>query len=148
MFRKIVCVMLCLFMIAGSIIPKNNMIVHSLGTVEENISLNSDKKLNYPTTTDSGFDASQVTIENEIISERTANTKTFKKLDGSYEVAIYNDVIHYFEGGQWKEIDNSLIEDGDSFETTANSFKLKFPKYLMMINKSNYHTEIIKLIGI
>ena len=130
MFRKIVTVMLCLFMVAGSVIPQNNQIVYALDTFNDNVSVNLEDTVNYPTTTDSNFDASQIAIESEIISERTANTKTFRKVDGSYEVAIYNDVIHYYEDGQWKEVDNSLIDDGDSLENTANSFKLKFPKSL------------------
>lgn len=130
MFRKIVTVMLCLFMVAGSVIPQNNQIVYALDTVDDFVLTNSEDRVKYPTTTDSNFDASQIAIESEIISERTANTKTFRKVDGSYEVAIYNDVIHYYEDGQWKEVDNSLIDNGDSLENTANSFKLKFPKSL------------------
>jgi hypothetical protein len=130
MFRKIVTVMICLFMVAGSVIPQNNQIVYALDSYDDNVSGNSADTVNYPTTTDSNFDASKIAIESEIISERTANTKTFRKVDGSYEVAIYNDVIHYYEDGQWKEVDNSLIDDGDSLENTANSFKLKFPKSL------------------
>ncbi|MDY0138750.1 MAG: RHS repeat-associated core domain-containing protein, partial [Candidatus Izemoplasmatales bacterium] len=130
MFRKIVTVLLCLFMVAGSVIPQNNQIVYGFDSYDDNVSGNSADTVNYPTTTDSNFDASKIAIESEIISERTANTKTFRKVDGSYEVAIYNDVIHYYEDGQWKEVDNSLIDDGDSLENTANLFKLKFPKSL------------------
>lgn len=130
MFRKIVTVLLCVFMVAGSVIPQNNQIVYGFDSYDDNVSGNSADTVNYPTTTDSNFDASKIAIESEIISERTANTKTFRKVDGSYEVAIYNDVIHYYEDGQWKEVDNSLIDDGDSLENTANSFKLKFPKSL------------------
>lgn len=130
MFRKIVIVMLCLFIVAGSVIQQYNQVVYALIPFNDNVSVDLEDAVKYPTTTDSNFDASQIAIESEITSERTANTKTFRKVDGSYEVAIYNDVIHYYEEGQWKEVDNSLIDDGDSLENTANSFKLKFPKSL------------------
>lgn len=49
-------------------------------------------------------------ILQEIKEKRTSNTKYFLKDDHSYEVAIYPNDIHYYEDGQWKDIDNSLEE--------------------------------------
>jgi hypothetical protein len=101
---------------------------------ESNIVLdlpNSDTTLpDYPTTTDPDFDPSQVEIESEVMDERTETTKTFRKIDGTYEVAMYNDVVHYEENGEYKQVDNSLYENGNDFENTANKFKVKFPKKL------------------
>jgi len=89
-----------------------------------------DALSDYPTTTDPDFDPSQVALESEVIDERTADSKTFRKIDGTYEVAVYNDVVHYFNNGQWEQIDNSFSDLGDELENKANKFKLKFPKVL------------------
>ena len=47
-------------------------------------------------------------IVEELIEKRTENTKYFLKEDGSTEVAIYKDQIHYEEDGQWKEIGKTI----------------------------------------
>ncbi|KFZ27348.1 MAG: tRNA3(Ser)-specific nuclease WapA precursor [Candidatus Izimaplasma bacterium HR2] len=73
---------------------------------------------------------SLVPIDFEDITKRTETEKHFRKIDGTYEVAIYDQPIHYYENGEWKDIDNSLSENGTVFETKANKFKLKFPKKL------------------
>ncbi len=98
--------------------------------VEETVLSSSDLFPNYPTTTDSDFDPSLVEIESEVLSDRTASTKTFRKIDGTYETAMYNDVIHYQENGEWIQVDSSLNDLGDELETNKNKFKLKFPKAL------------------
>lgn len=84
----------------------------------------------YPTTTDSDFDPSQVEIDSEVESERTETSKTFRKIDGTYEVAMYNDVIHYLEDGKYNQVDNSFFDLGTELENKANKFKLKLPKKL------------------
>lgn len=53
--------------------------------------------------------------------ENKKNTKYFLKEDGSTEVAIYKDQIHYEEDGQWKEIDNTLK---DTTTETENNKKI------------------------
>ncbi len=82
----------------------------------------------YPTTTDPDFDPSEVAITSEETDKRTATTKTFKKLDGTLETALYEQSIHYYDNGAWKQIDNSLNDLGQELENKENSFKLKFPK--------------------
>lgn len=76
------------------------------------------------------LDISLVPIMDEDESRRTANEKHFRKLDGTYEVAIYDNEIHYFENGKWKDIDNSLNDNGSDLENKNNSFKITFPKTL------------------
>ena len=99
--------------------------------VEQTPEQNQDVSLpDYPTTTDPDFDPSLVEIESEVTDERTETTKTFRKIDGTYELAMYNDVIHYFENGEYKQVDNSLVDIGNEYENLANKFKLKFPKKL------------------
>lgn len=82
----------------------------------------------YPTTTDPDFDPSSIALLHEIIEERTNTSKTFRKEDGTLEMALYEQNIHYYENGEWKQIDNSLNDLGQELENKENSFKLKFPK--------------------
>lgn len=52
--------------------------------------------------------AAAVHIVEEDISKRTANTKTYRRSDGSYTAAVYPYAVHYEEDGTYKDIDNSL----------------------------------------
>jgi hypothetical protein len=76
------------------------------------------------------LDISLVPIVDEDESRRTANEKHFRKLDGTYEVAIYDNEVHYYEDGKWKDIDNSLNENGNYLENKSNGFRITFPKTL------------------
>jgi hypothetical protein len=96
----------------------------------DDLNQNKNDNIDYPLTTDEDFDPSLVDIQMEVISERTSNTKTFRKIDGTYEVAVYDTAVHYLENGVWKDINNSLQEFDSEYETVSNSFKLKFPKTL------------------
>ena len=84
--------------------------------------------------------------------ENKKNTKYFLKEDGSTEVAIYKDQIHYEEDGQWKEIDNTLkdttteTEDNkkiDAIGSENGDLKFNFAKdsdseKLVSIEKEGY----------
>lgn len=82
----------------------------------------------YPTTMDPEFDPSSIALLNEVLEERTNASKTFRKMDGTLETALYKQNVHYHENGEWKEIDNSFNDIGQELENKENSFKLKFPK--------------------
>jgi RHS repeat-associated protein len=88
-------------------------------TVEESTDYQSDE-----------LDISLVPIVNEDESRRTANEKHFRKLDGTYEVSIYDNEVHYYEDGKWNDINNSLNDNGNYLENKNNSFKTIFPKNL------------------
>ena len=62
----------------------------------------------------------------EIIEYRTPNTKHFLKKDGTIEVEIYKDPVHYLEKGEYKEIDNSLVKTTKGFKNKSNDFKVEF----------------------
>ena len=68
----------------------------------------------------------------EVIGERTANTKTFRLSDGSYVSATYPQNVHYAADGEWKEIDNRFSDStgllDDDVENAENAFKIKFAK--------------------
>ena len=121
-------IFLVLFAQVWSLVPWNALQVNASTVTEQEI-VSSDN-VKYPTTTDSDFDPSLVEIESEMVNEREASSKTFRKVDGTYEVALYGDVIHYQDNSEWKQIDNSLNDLGDDLENKANQFKVKFPKKL------------------
>jgi hypothetical protein len=89
-----------------------------------------EKQVEYKTTTDPDFDISKVGIVAEVIDQRTADTKTFLKADGSYVAVLYGDVVHYLDDGKYIDIDNTLSydESSQSYSTNANSFKVEFPE--------------------
>lgn len=88
-------------------------------------------------------------IVGEIKEERAENQKIFLKSDNSYEAAIYPDAVHYREGNQWKDIDNSLSNKFDNeekqnfLENKSNSYKVKIAKNtnsnkLVKVKKDKY----------
>jgi hypothetical protein len=72
-------------------------------------------------------------ILKEVIEKREKYVKHFLKDNLTFEAAIYNDAVHYFSEGKWKDIDNSLIEvkdddNNDVLENKENDFKVKISK--------------------
>ena len=52
----------------------------------------------------------EVSIISEDISEREEGTKTFIMSDGTRQKILYPVPVHYNENGEWKEIDNTLVD--------------------------------------
>lgn len=131
MFRKVLTVLLCLFMVAGSVIPQSNQMVYATDAISNEVRPleTQDNQKPYPTTTDKDFDISGIDLSTEVVSERTADTKTFRRVDGTYVLAVYDSDVHYNRNGEWIEIDNSLTQDSktDSVVNKSNKFKIKFP---------------------
>ncbi len=116
-----------------SYVPWNQINAVTQGDVSiDMIQEDPNQMTDYPTTTDPDFDQSQVEIDSEVEDGRTLSSKTFRKIDGTYEIAMYNDVIHYEDEGKLKNIDNSLTydENTNEYENKENILKLKFPKKL------------------
>lgn len=133
MFRRILSVVLCVFMVASSVIPQKNQIVFAQDYLSASESQEDKESIGQvKSTSDADFDVSNVAIDFEDITKRTDNSKTFKKVDGTYVVAIYDNVVHYLQNGKFVDIDNTLrlnIED-DTLENQGNSFKVKMPNQL------------------
>ena len=75
----------------------------------------------------------------EIISLRKPREKHFLNENGTITAYMYNEDIHYFKNGRYKEIDNSLIEKENYFQNFENSFQVHFFK-----NSEKKLFEIIK----
>ncbi|MBQ7637824.1 MAG: DNRLRE domain-containing protein, partial [Clostridia bacterium] len=70
---------------------------------------------------------SDILCENE--ESRNACSKTFRLVDGTNIIAIYDTPVHeQAENGVWQEIDNSLKETNDGYENKNASLKVKFFK--------------------
>ena len=62
-------------------------------------------------------------IIGEDVSKRTETSKTFVQADGTFVLQEYGTSVHYLQGDEYLDIDNTLNE---SLENTANSFKVNF----------------------
>lgn len=66
----------------------------------------------------------------EITSKRDANTKVYKKSDGSYAAVFSSVPIHYEQDGKWLDIDNTLQAKNKKLENIQNRFHVSFPNKL------------------
>ena len=70
----------------------------------------------------------------EEISKREEEVKVFRRSDGAYVAASYNEPVHYQKDGEWKDIDNTLVSiqrDGKGYrQNKASDFKVSLPNFL------------------
>ncbi len=66
--------------------------------------------------------------EREIKKFRTLNSKHIIQEDKTIQVQIYNENVHYLENGEYKDIDNTIIEEKDRLKNKFNDFKVAFNK--------------------
>ena len=69
-------------------------------------------------------------IIEEDVSKRTLNTKEFVMSDDTIMVQQFGEAVHYLEDGEYKEIDNALVEEkteaGETYyRNNANAFNVK-----------------------
>ncbi|XFA99363.1 RHS repeat-associated core domain-containing protein [Candidatus Izemoplasma sp. B36] len=131
--QKVLIVFLLVFMVVSSILPNNPNKVYALDyqtNIEKEETEETEEKTNYKTTTDSDFDISNIELDFEDKSKRTEDTKTFRRVDGTYVLAMYNQSVHYINEGVYEDIDNTLSydEETNDYENKANKFKIKLPK--------------------
>ena len=60
--------------------------------------------------------------EDEVISQRTENSKTYKLDSGKYVTEFYFDPIHKKEGNQYVEIDNTLEKKTGLFRSASTTY--------------------------
>lgn len=67
----------------------------------------------------------------EVITKRSEYRKVFNNGDGTYTAYINTAPIHFLDNGEWTEIDNTLVDNGDGFYTNKNnSFSVSLPSEL------------------
>ncbi len=64
----------------------------------------------------------------EVEEKRDEHTKVYKKSDGTYTAVMTEEPLHYLDEGVWKEIDNSMILDGNLYTNLSNLFNVELPK--------------------
>ncbi len=64
----------------------------------------------------------------EVKEKRDEHTKVYKKSDGSYTAIKTEDSLHYLNDGEWEEINNSMILEGDFYTNSENLFNVEFPE--------------------
>ena len=129
--QRVVLFIMAFLMIVANVLPRQYNTIYAEN--EDEIVIDTTESIempNYNTTTDEDFDITAIEVQEEIEALRTEDTKTFKRVDGTYEIAYYGTTIHYEEDGVYKDIDNTLSYDDkdSSYENKANKFKIKLPK--------------------
>lgn len=70
----------------------------------------------------------------EVTEEREENIKVYQREDGTFSAFTSAVPIHYEENGEWKDIDNTLIEKEVDNKTVLinkdNSYQVEFPEQL------------------
>lgn len=56
-------------------------------------------------------------VVEELVERRTANTKEYRMSDGTVSVQQYAQAVHYRDGAEWKNIDNTLSRCSDEYIT-------------------------------
>ncbi|MCL2312410.1 MAG: DNRLRE domain-containing protein, partial [Firmicutes bacterium] len=78
----------------------------------------------------------------EILDKREESVKHFCMEDGYMCAVVYPDAVHYKDGNEFKEIDNTLVEnDKNEFVNTDSPMKVKFPKTLNNENPVSINVE-------
>ena len=73
-------------------------------------------------------------VVGEEIHRRTENTKVFRRSDGTHLMVLYPDPVHYRKNGQWRDIDNHLLEtveeDGSAvYRNHAGAMDIHLPRH-------------------
>ncbi len=80
----------------------------------------------------------------ELIEYKTPNSKTCLKKDGTIQVEIYDENIHYLKDGKYEDIDNTLLATEDGYTNKkiivdVQLFQTSY-KYEKYIYDSKYDT--------
>ncbi len=87
-------------------------------------------------------------ILGEVKEKRSEFTKHFRMSDGTMKAITYSDPVHYKDGDEFREIDNTLIEsENETYKNTNSPFKVNFSKNfknkgLVKINSDNYEISL------
>ena len=68
----------------------------------------------------------QASAVEELTEKRTVNTKHFRMSDGTYRAVSYAVPVHYEEAGEWKEIDQSLVDENGRMKTKQSRTPVSF----------------------
>ena len=81
----------------------------------------------------------------EIKKLRTLKGKFFQDEEGLITAEVFREPVHYEFNGEFRTINNTLIDKGEYYENKCNDFKVKFYKQspnLFVINNKDYYVEM------
>lgn len=84
-------------------------------------------------------------IVSEVVSERDAFKKVFEREDGSFTAIISSGPVHYYEDGEWLEIDNTLTETNGTITNESNGFSVDLPSEITSDKNVTIATENAEL---
>ena len=84
----------------------------------------------------------EATVVHEITENRTEYTKEFLLSNGLRMATVYATPVHYQEGGNWKEIDNTLTTKATGvLSNTAGIWDISFPQQMTKENCITIHKD-------
>ena len=122
--------------IINKIIYKTTIILLVLGFLIQTISMfpfyvfaNTNNELNeVEINSVNNVDESSIRLLYEIEDLRTEYLKVFRRTDGKLEYAYYEDMVNYFDGKKYQEVDASYKLENNEYSQSINKYSVKLPK--------------------
>ena len=73
-------------------------------------------------------DESEVRLLYEVEDKRGDFLKVFRRTDGKLEYAYYDEMVNYFDGEKYVEVDASYKEESNEYSQSVNKYSVKLPK--------------------
>ena len=122
--------------IINKIIYKTTIILLVLGFLIQTISLfpfyvfaNTNNELNeVEINSVNNVDESSIRLLYEIEDLRSEYLKVFRRTDGKLEYAYYEDMVNYFDGNKYVEVDASYKLENNEYSQSISKYSVKLPK--------------------
>ena len=73
-------------------------------------------------------DESDVRLLYEVEDMKDEYLKVFRRTDGKLEYAYYDEMVNYFDGEKYVEVDASYKEESNEYSQSVNKYSVKLPK--------------------
>ena len=122
--------------IINKIIYKTTIILLVLGFLIQTISMfpfyvfaNTNNELNeVEINSVNNVDESSIRLLYEIEDLRSEYSKVFRRTDGKLEYAYYEDMVNYFDGKKYQEVDASYKLENNEYSQSISKYSVKLPK--------------------
>ena len=74
------------------------------------------------------IDEDNIRLLYEIENYRTEYSKVFMRTDGKLEYAYYDELVNYFDGDKFQEVDARFKEEANDYNSAINKYNVKLPK--------------------
>ena len=122
--------------ILGKVIYKITIITLVLGFLIQTISLfpfyvfaNTEENIDeIAINTVNNVDEEDVKLLYEVDDKKDEYLKVFRRSDGKLEYAYYDELVNYFDGEKFIEVDASYKEENNEYSQVINKYSVKLPK--------------------